>query len=283
MDPVRAAQMLTGNAMERLGGVSVEATIMFTDIRNFTPITEEYGAHGAVAFLNEYFGLMVDCISREGGILDKFIGDAIMAAFGIPVGHEDDADRAVRAAIAMLRELKAWNARRVAEGKMPVDMGLGLNTDMVVSGNIGSKKRMDYTIIGDGVNLASRLESACKQYGTHILMSEFTYAKLRGTYRTREVDLVVVKGKTQPVSIYEILDYHNDETYPQLIDALGYFRDGVTKYRQRKWTDAVKQFSEVVAMNPADKAAKLYLERCRHLAEHPPGDDWNGVWVMESK
>jgi adenylate cyclase len=236
-----------------------------------------------VALLNEYFTLMVDCIQREEGMLDKFIGDAIMAAFGIPVGHEDDADRAVRAAIAMLRELKAWNARRVAEGRMPVDMGLGLNTDMVVSGNIGSKKRMDYTIIGDGVNLASRLESACKQYGTHILMSEFTYARLRGTYRTREVDLVVVKGKTQPVSIYEILDYHNDETYPQLIDALGYFRDGVTKYRQRKWTDAVKQFSEVVAMNPADKAAKLYLERCRHLTEHPPGDDWNGVWVMESK
>jgi adenylate cyclase len=216
-------------------------------------------------------------------MLDKFIGDAIMAAFGIPVGHEDDADRAVRAAIAMLRALKTWNAQRTAEGKAPVDMGIGLNTDMVVSGNIGSKKRMDYTIIGDGVNLASRLESACKQYGTHILVSEFTYAKLRGTYRTREVDLVVVKGKTKPVAIHEILDYHSEETYPHLIDALGYFRDGLAKYREGKWNDAVKQFSEVVTMNPADKAAKLYVERCRHLAEHPPSDDWNGVWVMQSK
>ena len=94
---------------------------------------------------------------------------------------------------------------------------------------------------------------------------------------------MVVKGKTQPVAIYEFLDYHTDETYPQLIDALGYFRDGLTKYRQRKWNDAVKQFSEVVALNPADRAARLYVERCRHLAEHPPGDDWNGVWVMQSK
>ncbi|MFH1605297.1 MAG: adenylate/guanylate cyclase domain-containing protein, partial [Pseudomonadota bacterium] len=164
-----------------------------------------------------------------------------------------------------------------------VDIGIGLNTDMVVSGNIGSKKRMDYTIIGDGVNLASRLESACKQYGTHILVSEFTYAKLRGTYRTREVDLVVVKGKTKPVAIYEILDYHTDETYPRLIDALGYFRDGLAKYRQGKWNDAMAQFAEVVSINPADKAATLYVERCGYLSENPPGGDWDGVWVMESK
>jgi adenylate cyclase len=179
--------------------------------------------------------------------------------------------------------LKAWNVQRAAEGKMPVDIGVGLNTDMVVSGNIGSKKRMDYTIIGDGVNLASRLESACKQYGSHILVSEFTYAKLRGTYRTRELDLVVVKGKTQPVAVHEVLDYHTEESYPHMIDALGYFRDGLAKYRQGKWNDAVKQFSEVAGMNPADKAAKLYVERCEYLKEHPPEGDWNGVWVMESK
>ncbi len=282
MDPGIADRLVASGA-DLLGGQSVPATVLFSDIRGFTTITEQLGAQGTVALLNEYFTLMVDCIQHEEGMLDKFIGDAIMAAFGIPVGHEDDADRAVRAAIAMLHALKAWNIQRVAEGKMPVDMGIGLNTDMVVSGNIGSKKRMDYTIIGDGVNLASRLESACKQYGSHILVSEFTYAKLRGTYRAREMDLVVVKGKTQPVAIHEILDYHTEESYPHLIDALGYFRDGLAKYRQGKWNDALKQFSEVVAMNPADKAAGLYVERCRHLAEHPPGDDWNGVWLMESK
>ncbi len=161
-----------------------------------------------MALLNEYFTMMVDCIQREEGMLDKFIGDAIMAAFGIPVGHDDDADRAVRTAIAMITELHAWNQVRVREGKLAVEIGIGLNSDQVVSGNIGSKKRMDYTIIGDGVNLAARLESACKQYGAHILISEFTYRALaRHLPHAREVDIVVVKGKTQPVSIYEVMDY----------------------------------------------------------------------------
>ncbi|MEK7875626.1 MAG: adenylate/guanylate cyclase domain-containing protein, partial [Pseudomonadota bacterium] len=169
MDP-GIADRLVASGTEALGGQSVPATVLFSDIRSFTTITEQLGAQGTVALLNEYFTLMVDCIQREEGMLDKFIGDAIMAAFGIPVAHQDDADRAVRAAIAMMRELKAWNGQRIAEGRKPVDIGIGLNTDTVVSGNIGSKKRMDYTIIGDGVNLASLLESAFKQYGTHILI-----------------------------------------------------------------------------------------------------------------
>ncbi len=282
MDPGIADQMLASGA-EALGGQSVKATVLFSDVRSFTTITEQLGAQGTVALLNEYFTLMVDCIQREEGMLDKFIGDAIMAAFGIPMAHDDDADRAVRAAIAMMRELTAWNALRVAAGKLPVDIGVGLNTDTVVSGNIGSKKRMDYTIIGDGVNLAARLESACKQYGSHILISEFTYKQLKGTYYSRELDFVVVKGKTQPVAIYEILDYHSEESYPHMIDALRQFKAGLVQYRQRKWQDAIKAFEEVLGMNPADKGARLYIERCRHLAENPPGDDWNGVWVMESK
>ena len=282
MDP-GIADRLVASGTEALGGQSVPATVLFSDIRSFTTITEQLGAQGTVALLNEYFTLMVDCIQREEGMLDKFIGDAIMAAFGIPVAHQDDADRAVRAAIAMMRELKAWNGQRIAEGRKPVDIGIGLNTDTVVSGNIGSKKRMDYTIIGDGVNLASRLESACKQYGTHILISEFTYKQLRGTYRTREVDLVVVKGKTQPVAIHEVLDYHTEDTYPQLIDALGYFRDGLAKYRHGQWSDAEAFFSQVLSLNPADKSANLYLERCRYLAENPPAEGWDGVWVMQSK
>jgi len=153
----------------------------------------------------------------------------------------------------------------------------------VVSGNIGSKKRMDYTVIGDGVNLASRLESACKQYGAHILISEFTFKQLRGTYRTREIDLVVVKGKTRPVAVYEVLDYHTDESYPHLIDALGYFRDGLARYRQGSFSAAAELFSRVTGLNPGDKAAKLYIERCAHLEKTPPPEGWSGVWVMEEK
>ena len=282
MDPGIADQMLASGA-EMLGGKNVMATVLFSDVRSFTTITEQLGAQGTVALLNEYFTLMVDCIQREEGMLDKFIGDAIMAAFGIPVGHDDDADRAVRTAIAMLKELDNWNRGRISEGKLPVDIGIGLNTDNVVSGNIGSKKRMDYTIIGDGVNLAARLESACKQYGSHILISEFTYKALKATYFSRELDLVVVKGKTKPVAIYEVLDYHTEESYPQMIDALRHFKAGLVKYRQQKWVDAKREFGEVLALNDRDKAARLYIERCQHFLANPPGDDWDGVWVMESK
>ncbi len=171
----------------------------------------------------------------------------------------------------------------MAEGKKPVDIGIGLNTDTVVSGNIGSKKRMDYTIIGDGVNLASRLESACKQYAARILISEFTYKKLRGTYRTREVDLVVVKGKTKPVAIYEVLDYHTDETFPNLMDVVNQFKDGVAKYRGGKWDAAIEAFREALRLNPKDKLSEIYIERCEKLKGTPPEGEWNGVWVMDEK
>jgi adenylate cyclase len=282
MDPGIADQMLAGG-VDALGGKNVVATVLFSDIRGFTTITEQLGAQGTVALLNEYFTLMVDCIQREEGMLDKFIGDAIMAAFGIPVGHDDDADRSVRTSIAMIRELWNWNRQRVNEGKLPVDIGIGLNTDNVVSGTIGSKKRMDYTIIGDGVNLAARLESACKQYGAHILISEFTYKALKATYYSRELDLVVVKGKTRPVAIYEILDYHTEESYPNMTDALRHFKAGLQKYRQQKWNDAKGEFNDVLALNDHDKAAKMYIERCDYFLANPPGADWDGVWVMESK
>ena len=282
MDPGIANQLVASGA-EALGGQSVTATVLFSDVRSFTTITEQLGAQGTVALLNEYFTLMVDCIQREEGMLDKFIGDAIMAAFGIPVQHEDDADRAVRAAIGMMRELNSWNQQRLTEGKLPVDIGIGLNTDVVVSGNIGSRKRMDYTIIGDGVNLAARLESACKQYGAHILISEFTYRKLRATYTTREVDLVVVKGKTQPVAIYEVLDYHTESTFPGLMNALRHFREGMTHYRQRRWADAERAFREVLALHAGDFASALYLKRCALMAANPPPPDWDGVWVLADK
>jgi adenylate cyclase len=282
MDPGVADQLLESGA-EALGGQSAEATVLFSDIRSFTTISEQLGPQGTVGLLNDYFTLMVDCIQREGGMLDKFIGDAIMAGFGVPVARDDDVDRAVRAAIAMMRALGEWNEMRQAEGRPPVDIGIGLNTDIVVSGNIGSRKRMDYTMIGDGVNLASRLESACKQYGAHILVSESTWKKLRGTYRGRELDRIVVKGKTQPVAIYEILDYHTEQSYPSMSDAMGHFRDALAKYRGRDFAGAKALFEKVLAIRATDKAAQLYVERCELLRNDPPPADWPGVWVMDHK
>ncbi|MEE8350592.1 MAG: GAF domain-containing protein [Rhodospirillales bacterium] len=283
MDPGIADQLMgDGGKDEFLGGKNSEITVLFSDIRSFTTITESLGAQGTVQMLNEYFTIMVDIITREGGMLDKFIGDAIMAGFGIPVDHEDDEDRAMRTAIAMISELWEWNVVREANGQMALDHGVGLNTGMVVSGNIGSPKRMDYTMIGDGVNLAARLESACKQYSARILISEFTRAKLKGTYKLRDIDLVVVKGKTEPVGVYEVLDYHNDATYPNLMDNVNYFNEGVKEYRNGNWDKGIVRFSEAIKANENDKLAQTYIERCEHLKAEPPAD-WNGVWVMTSK
>ena len=285
MDPELADQLMTagGDDSDIMGGKQSVGTVLFSDVRSFTTITEELGAQGTVKLLNDYFTIMVDCITDEGGMLDKFIGDAMMCIFGTPVPHEDDPDRAVRAAIRMMTDLKVFNDKRSTEGKMPIDHGMGINTDSIVSGNIGSPKRMDYTVIGDGVNLAARIESACKQYGAHILISEFTYKAVKATYRTRQVDYVIVKGKTEPVGVYEVLDFHDDESYPNLVEALGLFNDGYRSWNDGKWDQATKIFNSVKKINPNDKAAQLYLDRCSHMKKNPPKGDWDGVWVMTSK
>ena len=282
MNPEIADKLMAGGE-EALGGRSVPASILFSDVRSFTTLTEELGAQGTVSLLNEYFTIMVDCIQNEGGMLDKFIGDAIMAAFGIPLSHGDDEDRAVRTAIKMITSLQAFNKGRLAMGGKPIDIGIGINTDAVVSGNIGSPKRMDYTVIGDGVNLAARLETACKQYSAHILVSENTVKKLRGTYRLRDVDQVVVKGKTEPIGIYEILDYHMEETFPNLMEVVSRFKDGRENYCAGKWDNAVHSFSAALKLNPGDKLSQIYIDRCKQLKEKPPQGEWKGVWVMTSK
>ena len=285
MDPELADQLMAsgGSNEDIMGGKQSVGTVLFSDVRSFTTITEELGAQGTVKLLNEYFTIMVDCITDEGGMLDKFIGDAMMCIFGTPVPHDDDPDRAVRAAIRMMTDLKVFNDKRMDEGKRPIDHGMGINTDSIVSGNIGSPKRMDYTVIGDGVNLAARIESACKQYGAHILISEFTYKAVKATYRTRQVDYVIVKGKTEPVGVYEVLDFHDDESYPDLVDALGLFNDGYRSWNQGKWDQAIKLFQSVKKINENDLAAQLYIDRCNHMKKNPPRGEWDGVWVMTTK
>src|SRR5262249_3612817 len=161
-----------------------------------------------------------------------------------------------------MRELGTFNKQRATHGKKPIDIGIGLNTDQVVSGNIGSPKRMDYTVIGDGVNLAARLESACKEDGTHILISQHTVNHLRWTYRTREVDSVVVKGKTEPVRIYEVLDWHTDETFPEMVEVLNQFRNGIELYRAGQWDKALRAFQEALRHHPGDKTSQQYVQRC---------------------
>ena len=282
MDPVIADELMRGGA-EKLGGVESVATVLFSDIRSFTTLTESLGAQGTVSLLNQYFTLMVDCLQQEGGMLDKFIGDAIMAIFGLPVAGDGDEDRAVRAGIAMLRQLEGFNARRATQGQMPVAIGIGLHTDAVVSGNIGSPKRMNYTVIGDGVNLAARLESACKFYGAKMLISDGTAQRLRGTYRMREADRVVVKGKTEPVLIHEVLDFHSDASFPEAMAVLNHYRDGLALYREQQWDQAIGCFQQALALHPSDRLSALYVERAELLRHESPGSDWDGVWVMKEK
>jgi len=282
MDADLADQLLESGD-DALGGTQSVGTVLFSDIRSFTTLTEELGPQGTVTLLNEYFTIMVDIIQGEGGMLDKFIGDAMMAIFGTPVAHDDDPDRAVRAAIKMMTELNEFNKLRKQQGMMAIDHGLGLNTDEIVSGNIGSPKRMDYTVIGDGVNLAARLESACKKYGAHILLSDYTFESLKATYRTRQVDKVIVKGKTEPVGVYEVVDYHDKSTFPNMIEVLGHFNNGIEYYNEGRWDDAIKLFKEALAGNPDDKCSQMYIERCEHLIANPPEGEWDGVWVFTSK
>jgi adenylate cyclase len=283
MDPDLADRLLASGSEELLGGTESIATVLFSDVRGFTTLSEQLGPHRTVEMLNEYFELMVDRISEQGGMLDKFIGDAIMAVFGLPLPGEDDEDRALRAAIAMIRSLREWNVAREGRGDPTVDMGIGLNTDAVVAGNIGSPRRMDYTLIGDGVNLASRLEGACKQYSARILLSELTHERLKGVYRLREVDRVIVKGKTRPVSVYECLDYHDEHSFPNLMETLGAFGEGLARYRGRDFEKAVHWFEEALKANRGDRLSDLYVDRCLQLISSPPSEDWDGVWVMSEK
>jgi adenylate cyclase len=282
MDPAIADQLMA-TGKEVLGGNLSEASILFSDVRSFTTLTESLGAQGTVGLLNEYFTLMVDCLQKEGGMLDKFIGDAMMAIFGLPLPREDDADRAVRAGIGMLVELERFNTARKERGMMAIDMGLGINTDEIVSGNIGSPKRMNYTVIGDGVNLAARLETACKQYGAKMLVSDATVKKLKGTYRMREADRVVVKGKTEPVVIFECLDYHTEASFPNPMEVINHFKDGLAKYRRQDWEKAKGAFQEALKAYSGDKLSKIYIERCDYFQKNPPEKEWDGVWVMKEK
>ena len=282
MDPLIAEQLLRSGS-DTLGGVESMATVLFSDIRSFTSITEVLGAQGTVRFLNDYFTLMVDCLQQEGGMLDKFIGDAVMAVFGLPVAGDSDEDQAIRSAIAMQEVLGNFNSERQTRGEQPIGIGIGLHTDAVVSGNIGSPKRMNYTVIGDGVNLAARLESACKFYGAKLLVSDATLRRAKGRYVSREADQVVVKGKSEPVLVHELLDFSTEASFPNRDAVFARYGAGLQAYRQQQWTEAMGAFQAALALHPGDRLSALYLERCEHLQQNNPGPDWNGVWVMEGK
>ncbi len=277
------ADKLLESTENMLGGQLQEATIFFSDIRDFTSISEKNGPTETVALLNEYFTIMVDIIFKYKGILDKYIGDAVMAVYGAPFPGDQDPDAAVKTAIDTMIALRRFNRHRKASIKDPINIGVGINTDSILSGNIGSEKRMDYTVIGDGVNLAARLESANKTYHTNVLISELTHQKLQGSYICREIDLTRVKGKNQPVGVFEVMDYHDETTFPGMADVINAFEKGLAAYRSRDWQTGVAHFKKALKANPRDAVSRVFLERCNHYMHHPPPEDWDGVWMMMSK
>ena len=278
MDRELADKLLEGG---ELAGTTQEATVLFSDIRNFTGMTETFGARETVAMLNDYFSEMVEVVSTRRGMLDKYIGDAIMAVFGTPFPGPNDADNAVSAAIEMMEKLRAFNRARALRGLPPIDIRLGVNTGEVIAGNIGSPKRVDYTVIGDSVNLASRLESANKFYGTGILISEYTRRVLQHDYPLRELDLLRVKGREEPVAVYQVLEIGEDGKDAKV--ACNAFSAGLTCYRARDWAGAAHHFGEALNACADDHPARLFLDRSEYYRNTAPDESWDGVWTLTEK
>ena len=278
MDRELADKLLEGG---ELAGATQQATVLFSDIRSFTGMTETFGARETVSMLNDYFSEMVEVVSTRKGMLDKCIGDAIMVVFGTPFPGPDDADNAVIAAIEMMEKLRAFNRARALRGLPPIDIRIGVNTGEVIAGNIGSPKRVDYTVIGDSVNLASRLEGANKFYGTGILISEYTRRALKGEYPLRELDLIRVKGREEPVAIFQVLE-SGDGGKDAMVDCSG-FSAGLTCYRARDWNGAARHFSEALRVCAEDHPARLFLDRSEYYRDTSPDASWDGVWSLTEK
>jgi adenylate cyclase len=274
---------LLESGQEIMEGSTQIATVLFSDIRSFTTLAESLSARETVAMLNEYFTEMVNVIFNYGGILDKYIGDCIMAVFGAPITNPLDADNAVTVATEMMRALHRLNARRFAQKLGPIRIGIGMATGEVLAGSIGSVKRLEYTVIGDSVNLAARLEGASKYYGSAILMAGSTVQALKTPRRLRLVDLIRVKGREQPGEVHESLDHFDDETFPNLKKLLEAYEKGMRFYRARSWNEALGQFASALNVTATDGPSRIFADRCRYYRDHPPPDDWDGVWTMETK
>ena len=259
-------------------GESREMSVYFSDIAGFTTISEGLRPEDLVALLNDYLTAMTDIVLSSGGVVDKYIGDAIMAFWGAPLPAPDHALKAVRCAIAMRKkcdELRAnWKDRFGHE----VFARAGVNSGTAVVGNMGSKHKYNYTVMGDMVNLASRLEGANKPYGTFLMVSETTVAKLDGAFEVRELDRIAVKGKDKPVTVYEVLD-EKGKADPEWIARARKFEEGLAFYREREFAKARVIFEA----NEVDPPSEVYAERCKLFEAEPPPADWDGVWHMKEK
>jgi class 3 adenylate cyclase/HAMP domain-containing protein len=271
-------------------GENRELAILFSDIRSFTTISEKMAPEDLVNSLNRYFSGQVDIIMNRNGIVDKYIGDAIMAFWGAPVKYGDDALQALLSSLDMLEAAKSFNKNQKKAGRPEFNIGIGINFGIVTVGNIGSERKMDYTVIGDMVNLASRMEGLTKTYHADILISETMYEACKALSKAisfedgrrvsfRLLDTVAVKGKTRGVKIYTV-GASLSETEEK---AWNYHNQAMELYYGRNFADAAVSFSSVLALLPEDHNAAMLLERCKAYAASPPPEGWDGVEVMQTK
>lgn len=267
------------NPESMLVGDNRKLAVLFSDIRSFTTISENMKPDELVHSLNDYFSVMVDLILQRNGIVDKYIGDAIMAFYGAPVAHSDDALQSVRSALDMMREVKSFNHRQIRAGRPEFRIGIGINYGDVTVGNIGTDKKMDYTVIGDSVNLASRLEGLTKEYKTELVISEYLQKEIEGELPCRLLDVVAVKGKKTGVKIYtalEKLDDHQNRAW-------NLHNQAMESYLSRDFKKAIEIFEQVQVLMTGDFVSLSMIERCNDYIKHPPKDDWDGVKVMKTK
>ncbi len=283
VDPSVVDQLVGNPDLVRLGGERKTMTVLFSDIANFTTVSEGLAPEDLVAHLNEYLTAMTDVVFQNSGTLDKYIGDAIIAFWGAPLELKDHAYQACRTAIEMTKRLETLRAKWAAEGKPVLDFRIGINSGEMVVGNVGGKERFDYTVIGDNVNLASRLETANKMYRTRILLSEYTHELVKKEAFARELDLIVVKGRTKPVKIYELIADLSDEISDEKKKVVELYCAALAKYRNREWGVAAGLFEKALSIDSADYPSEMYLERCKLYEMEPPPADWNGVFVMTTK
>lgn len=277
------AEILENPDSLQLGGEERVVSVMFSDVAGFTSISEKLTPAELVHLLNEYLTAMTDIVLENDGIIDKYEGDAIMAEFGMPIDDEKHAFKACKTALEMQTKLAELRLKWKAENKPQLTARVGINTGEVIVGNMGSRDVFDYTVMGDHVNLGSRLEGANKFYGTYIMISEFTYAYVKDDFHTRILDLIRVKGKEQPIQVYELIALKTEKLEANFEEMLDKYAKGIDAYRKRSWDEAIELFDQCLSAKPEDLPSQEYRRRCIEYKFNDPGEKWDGVTVMKEK
>ncbi len=280
--PFQFLELLNRESIEEIGAgdaAGLEMNVLFADIRGFTTMSEQLGPQGAFAMLNEFLSAVEPAIETENGFVNQYQGDAIMALFS------GEADAALRCAVAMIKETQVLNVRRKSRNEDEIRFGLGISSGPLMLGAIGGGQRLESNVVGDTANLSARIESLTKLFGSQILFTNHTKERLQdpAKFEIRELDRVIVVGRETAVTVYELMDVDAPELKAQKQQIQAQFEKGLEHYRAGEFLPACKRFEACVALAPDDRAAALYIERCRALAANPPEDGWDGLTVLGQK